>query len=173
MVSESGQSPDGHGERASELSSESAAPVFLRGMGGVPSCPQWGMQCPATHDDVSSLHELQPGLKDEDVQQVNEVTQVVHQQPVVDVCCSLVGESPADRDQPAVPVPGHDNEEQPQHVHQICAQGPAPPSAGHTSLLCVQESATQRGFHALTCPQQTGKPAGSFLVFNCSWALAQ
>lgn len=140
-VSENGQSPDSYGERASELSSEPAAPMSLRGMGmgGPHSCPQCprGMQCPATHDDVSSLHELQPGLKDEDVQQVDEVTQVVHQQPAVDVCCSLVGESPADRDQPAVPVPGHDNEEQPQHVHQICTQGQPHHQLGtHPSPVC-------------------------------------
>lgn len=77
----------------------------------------------ATHYYVSSLDELQPGLKDEDVQQIDKVTEVVHEQPAVDVCRCLVGESPADGDQPAVPVPGHDNEEQPQHIHQICAQG--------------------------------------------------
>lgn len=121
-----------------ELSSEISSPHVPQGDGRSSELvPRGGMQCPATHDDVSPLHELQPGLKDEDVQQINEVTEVIHQQPVVDVCWSLVGESPADRDQPAIPVPGHDNEEQPQHVHQICTQGTAPWSAGHTALLWV------------------------------------
>lgn len=123
-----------------EFNSESSSPHVTEGDGdgGSPQLvPRGGMQCPATHNDVSPLHKLQPGLKDEDVQQINEITEVVHQQPVVDVCWSLVGESPADRDQPAIPVPGHDNEEQPQHIHQICTGGTAPLSAGQTSLLCV------------------------------------
>lgn len=116
-----------------ELDSDTSTTHVTRGDGdGRPPelVPIGGMQCPATHDDVSPLNELQPGLKDEDVQQINEVAEVVHQQPVVDVCWSLVGESPADRDQPAVPVPGHDNEEQPQHIHQICTQETAPDQLG-------------------------------------------
>lgn len=75
--------------------------------------PPWDAAHAATHYDVSSSDELQAGLKDNDVQQVDEVTQVVHEQPVVDIGRRLVGEGPADGDQPAVPVPGQDNKEQP------------------------------------------------------------
>lgn len=75
--------------------------------------PLWDAAHAATHYDVSSSDELQAGLKDNDVQQVDEVTQVVHEQPVVDIGWRLVGEGPADGDQPAVPVPGQNNKEQP------------------------------------------------------------
>ena len=75
------------------------------------------------HHDVPAPDELQAGLEDQDIQDVDGVAQVVGQQPQVDVAGGLVGEGPAHRDQPHVPVPGHGDEEQPQHVHQVCATG--------------------------------------------------
>lgn len=87
---------------------------------------QWDAMHAATHYYVSPPHKLQAGLKNDDVQQVDEVAEVVHEQPEVDVGWRLVGEGPADGDQPAVPVPGQDNEEEPQHIHQVCAQGNTP-----------------------------------------------
>lgn len=63
-----------------------------------------GLQRP-THHDVPSTNELESWLENGDVQDVNEVTQVVGQQPVVNVVWSLVGEGPADWDEPCVPVP--------------------------------------------------------------------
>lgn len=64
-----------------------------------------GFQGP-THHYVPSTDKLQPRLEDGDVQNVNEVTQVVGQQPVINVVWSLVGEGPADWDEPCIPVPG-------------------------------------------------------------------
>lgn len=75
------------------------------------------------HHDVSSPDKLQPGLHDQDVQDVDEVTGVVGQQPQVDVFGGLVRESPADRDQPHVPVPCCHHEEQPDHIDQVCGGG--------------------------------------------------
>lgn len=78
-------------------------------------------QCP-THHDVSSANELQTRLEDGDVQDVNEVAQVVGQQPVVNIVRRLVGEGPAHGDEPHVPVPREGNQEHPQHVHQVCGE---------------------------------------------------
>lgn len=64
-----------------------------------------GLQRP-THHYVPSPNKLEPRLEDGDVQDVNEVTQVVGQQPVVNVVGRLVGEGPADWDEPHIPVPG-------------------------------------------------------------------
>lgn len=65
------------------------------------------------------MDKLQARLKNSDVQDVDEVTQVVGHQPVVDVLRCLVGERPADRDEPHVPVPGQRNQEHPQNVHDV------------------------------------------------------
>lgn len=59
----------------------------------------------AAHHDVPTTDKLQPRLEDSDVQDVNEVTQVVGQEPVVDVVRGLVGKGPADRYEPGIPVP--------------------------------------------------------------------
>jgi len=138
------------------------------GTGGPAASPSGGVQHVATHYYISPPHELQPGLKDEDVQQIDEVAEVVHEQPAVDVCRRLVGESPADGDQPAVPVPGDDNEEQPQHVHKICARGTTPPLAGHTSLVCAN---WLRGGVFAPCPAPGARrnPAAGLLsvASNC------
>lgn len=75
--------------------------------------------CLFTDHDVSPTDELQPGLEDEDVCDVDEVTGVVHQQPQVDVLRCLIGERPADRDQPHIPVPGCHHEEQPDDIDPI------------------------------------------------------
>lgn len=77
-----------------------------------------------THHYVPSPHKLEPRLEDGDVQDVNEVTQVVGQQPVVNVVWSLVGEGPADWDEPRVPVPRQGDQQHPQHVHQIWGKRP-------------------------------------------------
>ncbi len=74
----------------------------------------------ATDHNVSSTDELQSGLKDEDVSDVDEVTGVVSHQPQVDVLWSLVGKRPADGNQPHVPVPCRHNNEQPEYVETIC-----------------------------------------------------
>ena len=76
-----------------------------------------------THNDVPASDKLQTQLEHGDVQEVDEVTQVIHQQPEVDVVRHLVGEGPAHGNQPAVPVPGQHHEEQPQDVHQACGGG--------------------------------------------------
>ena len=73
-----------------------------------------------THNDVPASDKLQAHLEHGDVQEVDEVTQVIHQQPEVDVVQRLIGEGPAHGNQPAVPVPGQHHEEQPQDVHQVC-----------------------------------------------------
>lgn len=70
--------------------------------------------------DVSSADELQPGLEDEDINDVDEVAGVVGQQPQVDVFRGLVRKRPADGDQPYVPVPRRHHEEQPDDVDQVC-----------------------------------------------------
>lgn len=75
-------------------------------------------QCPP-HHYVSSTDELQARLEDGHVQDVDEVTQVVGQQPVVNVVGGLVGEGPAHRDEPSVPVPRKRDQKHPQHVHQV------------------------------------------------------
>lgn len=74
----------------------------------------------ATDHDVSPADELQSGLEDEDVGDVDEVAGVVGQQPQVDVFGGLVGKRPADGDQPHVPVPCRHDDEQPDHIDQIC-----------------------------------------------------
>lgn len=76
-----------------------------------------------TDHDVSSADELQSGLEDQDVGDVDEVAGVVGQQPQVDVLWGLVGKRPADGDQPHVPVPRRHNEEEPDDVDQICGGG--------------------------------------------------
>lgn len=73
-----------------------------------------------TDHNVSSADELQSGLEDEEVCDVDEVAGVVHHQPQVDVFRGLVGKCPADRDQPHVPVPRSHNKEQPHHIDEIC-----------------------------------------------------
>lgn len=70
-----------------------------------------------THHYVPSTDKLQARLEDGDVQDVNEVTQVVGQQPVINVVWSLVGEGPAHWDEPRVPVPRQSDQKHPQHVH--------------------------------------------------------
>lgn len=72
-----------------------------------------------SYHDVPSTDKLQPRLKDGDVQDVNEVAQVVGQQPVVNILWSLVGKGPAHWDEPHVPVPGQADQHHPQHVHQV------------------------------------------------------
>lgn len=69
------------------------------------------------HHYVSSTNKLQAWLENRDVQDVNKVTQVVGHQPVVDITRSLIGEGPADWDEPNVPVPGQGNQEHPKHIH--------------------------------------------------------
>lgn len=69
--------------------------------------------------DVSSADKLQPGLEDEDINDVDEVEGVVGQQPQVDVFGGLVRKRPADGDQPYVPVPRRHHEEQPDDVDQV------------------------------------------------------
>lgn len=80
--------------------------------GSAPSHPH-----PAgAHNDVPASDELQAHLEHGDVQEVDEVAQVIHQQPEVDVVCVWIGR-PSARDQPAAPVPGQHHREQPQDVH--------------------------------------------------------
>lgn len=75
-----------HGELDSEISDKHHARAWGDGDGRSPQLvPSSGTQHAATHYYVSPLDELQPGLKDEDVQQIDEVAEVVHEQPAVDV----------------------------------------------------------------------------------------
>lgn len=76
-----------------------------------------------TDHNVPPADELQPGLEDEDVGDVDEVAGVVGQQPQVEVFSGLVGKRPADWDQPHVPVPRRHHAEQPDHVDQVCVDG--------------------------------------------------
>ena len=76
-----------------------------------------------SHHNVPAAYELQPRFEEQHVQDVEQVTQVVHGQPHVDVTGSLVWERTAHRDQPDIPVPGQGHEEQPQHVHQVLEGG--------------------------------------------------
>lgn len=76
-----------------------------------------------THNDVPAFDKLQAHLEHGDVQEVDEVAQVIHEEPEVDVVCPLVREGPAHRDQPAVPVPGQHHKEQPQDVHEVWGRG--------------------------------------------------
>lgn len=87
------------------------------------SAPSHPLHRPVTHNNVPSFDKLQAYLEHGDVQEVDEVTEVIHQQPEVDVAWRLIREGPTHRNQPAVPVPGHHHEEQPQDVHQVCAEG--------------------------------------------------
>lgn len=87
------------------------------------SAPSHALHLPVTHNDVPSFDKLQAYLEHRDVQEVDEVAQVIHQQPEVDVVWRLVGKGPTHRNQPAVPAPGHDHKEQPQDVHQVCVEG--------------------------------------------------
>lgn len=75
--------------------------------------------CCGSHHDVPSTDKLQPRLEDGDVHDVNEVTQVIGQKPVVNVLWSLAGKGPADWDEPHVPVPRQAYQHHPQHVHQV------------------------------------------------------
>lgn len=77
------------------------------------------IDCYGSYHDVPSTDKLQPRLEDGDVHDVNEVAQVVGQQPVVNIFCRLVGKGPADWDEPHVPVPGQAHQHHPQHVHQV------------------------------------------------------
>lgn len=72
-------------------------------------------QCP-THHYVPSTNKLQARLEDADVQDVNEVTQVVSQQPVANIVWSLVGEGAAHWDEPHVPVPRQRDQKHPQDI---------------------------------------------------------
>lgn len=88
-----------------------------------PPRPRWPhrpLPLPGPHNDVSPSDKLQAYLEHSDVQEVDEVAHIVHQQPQVDIVQRLVGEGPAHGNQPAVPVPGQHHEEQPQDVHQVC-----------------------------------------------------
>ena len=88
------------------------------------SAPSHPLPNPAvTHNDVPASDKLQAHLEHGDVQEVDEVAQVIHQQPEVDVARRLIGEGPAHGNQPAVPVPGQHHEEEPQDVHQVCRGG--------------------------------------------------
>lgn len=93
-----------------------------------------------TDHDVSSADELKSGLEDEDVGDVDEVAGVVGQQPQVDVFGGLVGERPADGDQPHVPVPCCHNTEQPDHVDQICGDGDVQDFYLYLNLPIIQSS---------------------------------
>lgn len=70
-----------------------------------------------THNYVTSTDKLQAWLKDGDIQDVNKVTEVVGQQPVVNIIWGLVGEGPANWDEPHIPVPGETHQEHPQDIH--------------------------------------------------------
>lgn len=75
-----------------------------------------------THHDVPAADKLQARLEDGDVQDVNEVAQVVGEEPVVNVAWRLVGKGPAHRDEPGVPVPRQGDQQHPQNVHQVCRE---------------------------------------------------
>lgn len=60
-----------------------------------------------TYDNITASNELQSWLKQEDVQNVDGVTQVISKQPQVKGAIDVIGESPAHWDHPDVPVPGH------------------------------------------------------------------
>ncbi len=62
------------------------------------------------------------GLHNEDVENINAITEVIHQQPPVNVLRRLVRESAAHRDQPNIPVPRERHKEQPHHVGQVCEE---------------------------------------------------
>lgn len=74
------------------------------------------------HHNVPSSHKLQSGLHNEDVENINAITEVIHQQPPVNVLRRLVRESAAHRDQPNIPVPRERHKEQPHHVGQVCEE---------------------------------------------------
>lgn len=112
-----------------------------------------------THNDVPAFDKLQAHLEHGDVQEVDEVAQVIHEEPEVDVVCPLVREGPAHRDQPAVPVPGQHHKEQPQDVHEVWGRG------DRNGLEGQQESApppaTVYGFHHSEDRQTDGQTGGS------------
>lgn len=87
----------------------------------------WILSCAArynsTNHNVSSTDKLQSGLKYENVCDVDEVAGIIYQQPDVNIFWSLVGEGPAHRDQPHVPVPRHHHKKQPYNIDQICWEG--------------------------------------------------
>lgn len=85
-------------------------------------CSVNSYHCP-THHYVPSMDELQARLEDSDVQDVDEVTQVVSKQPVVNVVWRVVGECPTYWDEPNVPIPSKSDQKHPQHIHKVWEEG--------------------------------------------------
>lgn len=72
-----------------------------------------------SHHYVPSMNKLQPRLEDGDVQNVNEVTEVVGQQPIINVVWRLVGKGPANWDEPHIPIPCQTDQQHPQHIQEV------------------------------------------------------
>ena len=68
------------------------------------------------------MSEAEPGLEDDDVDEIDEVADVVSDEPVAPVALRLVGEDGPQRDDGAVVHVGQHHHEQPRHVQLTWTQ---------------------------------------------------
>ena len=68
----------------------------------------------------SIIDKPNPDFENDYVEDVDEVTAVVEDEPVVHVLFCLVGEDPSEGDNPRVVHVGDDHDEQPYHIHLTC-----------------------------------------------------
>lgn len=71
------------------------------------------------YHNVPMLHKLHSGLKGQDVQNIDGITEVVNQQPHMDVIRCLIRKRPTHRNHPRIPVKGQRHTKQPKYIDQI------------------------------------------------------